>query len=154
MLALFPASSYNKFGLNKTRWGNPAGFLFDLFCLSEYNFYMAKKSKLKDLNQIDAKEETGRPTTLDQIWGDTGISKYGTNDFEDYKSYIRSLNKSDIHAHAMKVGMLPTDNHEILISRLEREFQRHVAAYQAPSETKAKQKKISKDVQKILSEGR
>ena len=49
---------------------------------------MAKKPKLKDLNQIDAKEETGRPTTLDQIWGDTGISKYGTNDFEYYKYLV------------------------------------------------------------------
>jgi hypothetical protein len=54
----------------------------------------------------------------------------------------------------MKVGILPTDNHEILVARLEREFQRHVAAYQAPSENKKKQKKISKDVEKILSEGR
>jgi len=151
---LFQASSSNKLGSNKTRWGNLAGFLFDLFCLLRYNFCMAKKSTLKNLNQIDAKEELGRPTTLDQIWGDTGIQKYGTNNFEEYKTYIRSLNKSDIHAHAMKVGMLPTDNHEILIARLEREFQRHVAAYQAPSESKGKQKKISKDVQKILSEGR
>lgn len=115
---------------------------------------MAKKSKIKDLNQIDAKEETSRPTTLDQIWGDTGLQKYGTNNFEEYQTYIRSLNRTDIHAHAMKVGMLPTDNQEILIARLEREFRRHVAAYQAPSQTKDKTNKISKDVQKILSEGR
>jgi hypothetical protein len=54
----------------------------------------------------------------------------------------------------MKVGILPTDNHEILVARLEREFKRHVATYQAPSENKQKQKKISKEVQKILSEGR
>lgn len=115
---------------------------------------MAKKPKIKDLTQIDAKEEVGKPTTLDQIWGDTGLQKYGTNNFEEYQTYLRSLNKSDIHAHAMKVGMLPTDNHEILIARLEREFKRHVAAYQAPAENKQKSKKISKDVQKILSEGR
>jgi hypothetical protein len=115
---------------------------------------MAKKSKLQNLNQIDAKEELGRPTTLDQIWGDTGLQKYGTNNFDEYKAHLRSLNRSDIQAHAMKVGILPTDNHEILVARLEREFQRHVAAYQAPTDNKQKQKKISKDVQKILSEGR
>ena len=114
---------------------------------------MAKKSKLQELNQIDAKEELGKPTTLDQIWGDTGLQKYGTNNFDQYKNYIRSLNRSDIQAHAMKVGMLPTDNYEILVARLEREFQRHVSAYQAPADKK-KQKKISKDVQKILSSGR
>ncbi len=115
---------------------------------------MAKKSKLQDLNQIDAKEEVGRPTTLDQIWGDTGMQKYGTNNFDEYKAQLRSMNRSDIQNHAMKVGILPTDNHEILVARLEREYQRHVAAYQAPTENKKKQKKISKDVEKILSEGR
>lgn len=115
---------------------------------------MAKKSKLQDLNQIDAKEETSKPTTLDQIWGDTGVQKYGTNDFDEYRQHLNSLNRSDIQAHAIKVGILPTDNHEILIARLEREFKRHVSAYQAPVENKQKQKKISKDVQKILSEGR
>ena len=53
---------------------------------------MSKKPKLKDLNQIDAKAENGKPTTLDQIWGDTGLQKYGTNNFDEYKAYIRSLN--------------------------------------------------------------
>jgi len=115
---------------------------------------MSKKSTLKNLKQIDAKEELGRPTTLDQVWGDTGIQKYGTNDFEEYKIYIKGLNRSDIQSHAIKVGILPTDNHEILIARLEREFQRHSATYQAPPEKIKNNKKISKDVQKILSEGR
>ncbi len=115
---------------------------------------MAKKSSLKNLKQIDAKEETGRPTTLDQIWGDTGLQKYGTNDFQEYQLYLKNLNRSDIQNHALKVGIMPTDNHEILIARLEREFQRHVATYQAPPENKKNNKKISKDAQKILSEGR
>jgi hypothetical protein len=115
---------------------------------------MAKKSTLKNLKQIDAKEETSRPTTLDQIWGDTGLQKYGTNDFQEYQSYLRNLNRSDIQSHAVKVGILPADNHEILIARLEREFQRHVATYQAPPEKRKDNKKISKDVQRILSEGR
>ncbi len=115
---------------------------------------MSKKSKLQQLNQIDAKEEIGKPTTLDQIWGDTGLQKYGTNNLDEYKIYLRSLNRSDIQSHAIKLGMLPTDNHEILVARLEREFQRHISAYQAPANDSRKQKKISKDAQKILSEGR
>ena len=115
---------------------------------------MSKKPKLKDLNQIDAKAENGKPTTLDQIWGDTGLQKYGTKNFDEYKAYIRSLNRSDIQSHAVKTGILPIDNYEILVARLEREFQRHVTAYQAPADNRQKQKKISKDAQRILSEGR
>ena len=113
-----------------------------------------KKTKLKDLSQIDAKEEKSKPTTLDQIWGDSGLSKYNTMDFEEYKTRINSMNKTDIQAHAMQIGMLPTDNHQILIARLEREFLRHIGAYSAPAETKQKNTKISKEVQKILAEGR
>ena len=90
---------------------------------------MTKKKKLENLSQIDAKEEKGKPTTLDQIWGDTGLSKYGTQNFEEYKNYLKGLNRTDIQAHAVQIGILPTDNHEILIARLEREFLRHVNSY-------------------------
>lgn len=114
---------------------------------------MSRKSKINKLTQIDAKEDKGKPTTLDQIWGDTGLGKYGTNEIEEYRSYLRNLNRTDIQAHAIQVGILPTDNHEILLARLEREFLRHVGSYNTPQE-KAKTKKVSKDVQRILSEGR
>ena len=41
--------------------------------------YMAKKKQnLEDLSQAHGKEEKFVPTTLDQIWGDEGLSKYGT----------------------------------------------------------------------------
>lgn len=115
---------------------------------------MAKKTKLKDLNQIDAKVETTRPTTLDQIWGESGTAKYGTNDPQEYKSYISSLNRTDLQAHALQVGVLPNDNLEMLRARLEREFMRHVVSFQAPPSKLQKPKKISQEVQKILSEGR
>lgn len=114
---------------------------------------MSRKRKIENLTQIDAKEEKGKPTTLDQIWGDTGLTKYGTKDIKEYKEYLRTLNRTDIQAHAMQVGILPTDNHEILLARLEREFLRHVGSYNVPTE-KTKSKKVSKDVQRILSEGR
>lgn len=115
---------------------------------------MSKKKKLQDLKQIDAKEEKGKPTTLDQLWGDTGLSKYGTNNFEEYRSYIKGLNRSDIQNHALQVGILPIDNYDILIARLEREFLRHINSYITPVENKPKNNKAPKDVQKILSEGR
>ena len=116
---------------------------------------MAKKIKLKDLNQIDAKVETVRPTTLDQIWGENGNTKYGTKSLEEYKNYIYGLNRTDLHAHALQIGVLPNDNLEMLRVRLEREFNRHISAFQAPqNQTQKSSKKISKEVQKILSEGR
>lgn len=115
---------------------------------------MSKKSKLKQLNQIDAKAEPSKAMTLDQLWGSQGLSKYTVDNIEDYKAYLRSLNRTDIHAHAIQVGILPNDNMEILFSRLEREFQRHICSYQTPTKTSKKEKKVSKEIEKILSEGR
>jgi hypothetical protein len=113
-----------------------------------------KKAKLQDLSQVDAKEEKGKPTTLDQIWGDTGLNKYNTMNFDEYKTRINSMNRTDIQNHAVQIGILPTDNHQILIARLEREFLRHIGTYSAPTDSKQKNTKISKEVQKILAEGR
>jgi hypothetical protein len=43
---------------------------------------MAKKNKLEELSETNAKVEDFKPTSLDQIWGDRGTSKYGTLDPE------------------------------------------------------------------------
>jgi len=115
---------------------------------------MPRKKKLKELKQIDGKAEPSKPMTLDQIWGETGLTKYGISDVDEYREYIKGLNRTDIHNHAIEVGIVPIDNMEILFARLEREFIRHTSSFQAPSKTEQKQKKISKEVAKILSEGR
>ena len=115
---------------------------------------MPRKKKINDLKQIDGKAEPSKPMTLDQLWGESQLTKYSHTDVEEYKNYIRGLNRTDIHNHALAVGIIPVDNMELLFGRLEREFIRHASSFQAPSKTEAKQKKISKEVAKILSEGR
>ena len=44
-----------------------------------------KAKKLQSLSQTHGKEEGNfKPTTLDQIWGDDGVSKYGTLNEAEY----------------------------------------------------------------------
>ena len=113
-----------------------------------------KKRSTKSLSQTHGKEETKtRPTTLDQIWGDTGISKYGTMDEPTYAEEISSMSKSDLQAHASTVGIIPIDNREMLSQRLMREFRKYVASYNTPVERK-KGIKLSKEAKAILAEGR
>ena len=38
----------------------------------------SKKKALDEIEQIHGKEDKFEPTSLDQIWGDTGMYKYGT----------------------------------------------------------------------------
>jgi hypothetical protein len=118
-----------------------------------------KKSKSKDMIQTHAMEEKQgsdfEKTTLDQVWGDVGSSRYGTLDEEEYSSRIRSMNKTDLHAHAVKFGILPVDNRQLLTTRLIREFKKHVLGYRKPASKKTKiSKEPSRAVKSILAEGR
>jgi len=112
---------------------------------------MARKSKLDNLSQTHGKVEN--PRTLDQVWGDTGESKYGTLDLIEYKEYLKGCNKSDLQAHASKVGLVPIDDRETLTKRLEKEFIKHVSFYKS-TPNKKDTKKISKSAKDILAEGK
>ena len=107
----------------------------------------------KNMKQAHGKNEFV-PTTLDQLWGDTGTGrKYNTLDETEYLAYIQDMNKSDLQSHAVRIGMIPVDNRETLEKRLLKEFRVHVAGYTVP-QIKTKSKVPSKEVEKILAEGR
>jgi len=116
-----------------------------------------KKAKAKEMIQTHAMEEEQKfeKTTLDQVWGDEGLSKYETLEESDYLGQIKFLNRSDLHSHAITIGILPIDNRDILISRLTREFRKHVLSYQKPKKkTLAKGRaKLSQNARRVLSEG-
>jgi len=115
----------------------------------------AKRSskKLESLSQTHGKEDF-KPTTLDQIWGDTGMSKYGTLNEGEYETQLKEMNRTDIHSHASKVGVIPVDNRDMLHQRLLREFKRHLSAYRAPVDKKTQKTEVPDNIKKILAEGR
>ena len=114
---------------------------------------MAKRKKVEDMNQLHGKVENFEPSTLDQIWGDTGLSKYNTLNEESYKTYLSELNKTDLQTHASQVGIIPIDNLEMLTKRLVKEFLKHVSIYKAPAK-QPEQVVLSKEAKRILEEGR
>jgi hypothetical protein len=119
----------------------------------------SKKSKAssKKIMQTHAMEEKQQfeKTTLDQIWGDEGSSKYGTLNEEEYSSQIKAMNKSDLHSHAIKLGVLPVENRELLTNRLVREFKKHILSFKKPKQTTAqKPQDVSSKVKSILAQGR
>lgn len=113
-----------------------------------------KKSKTKKIHQAHGKEENFQPTTLEQIWGDTGMGKYKTLNESEYSNSLKDMNKSDLQAHAAKVGVIPVDNREMLTKRLLKEFKTHVASFRKPKDLDEKAFKPSKNLLKILAEGR
>ena len=114
------------------------------------------KPKVKEMIQTHGMEEkeSYEKTTLDQVWGDTGSNKYGTLDAEDYSDRVTSMNRSDLHSHAVTVGILPIDNREMLTTRLTREFKKHILSFQKPSDKKRKEPAVSERIRSILAEGK
>lgn len=111
-------------------------------------------SKLNELTQTHGKVDKFQPTTLDQILGDTGMSKYGTMDLEEYKRQLNTMNKVDLQAHATRIGLVPIDSRERLIKQLLREFNLYVGAYRYPSDKKQTTPEVSPEVARILAQGR
>jgi hypothetical protein len=114
----------------------------------------SKKSKLDSLSQTHGKEEKFQATTLDQVWGDTGTSKYGTMKESEYSKALREMDRAELFAHATEVGLVPMDNLDTLKKRLLSEFNMHVSEYRRPTSTGKKTPKLSDRIKKILSEGK
>lgn len=109
----------------------------------------------KKIKQIHGELEQNTPTTLDQIWGYSGLSKYGTMDETEYVNQIRAYNKTDLQAHAVKHGVLPNADRQRLENTLIKEFRKYVGTFKKPVPPKDKNAKLpSQQVLDILSEGR
>tara|TARA_Y100001973_G_C5199696_1_gene336717 strand:- start:369 stop:776 length:408 start_codon:yes stop_codon:yes gene_type:complete len=115
----------------------------------------ASKPKKKEMNQAHGKVEKFEPTTLDQIWGDTGMTRYGHQNEEKYKQSLKEMTKSDIQAHAHFIGLVPVDNREQLEKRLVSEFRKYISGFVKPSATgNQTHPEISEEGLRILREGR
>ena len=111
-------------------------------------------SKMKSLSQTHGKEESFKPTTLAQIWGDDGISKYGTLNETEYVQKIDEMHFSDLKTHAADLGLIPVDYRHLLSKRLLSEFRSHVNEYTTPVDNDAIPDSPSEKVRKILEEGK
>jgi hypothetical protein len=118
----------------------------------------AKKQpkKVTELSQTHgmAEKEEFQPTSLDKIWGDTGLSKYKTLELAAYQGQLNDMGKSDLQAHAVTLGLIPIDDSKMLRRRLEREFKKHAAKFQKPAKSSVEKDPVSEEVKRILSEGR
>ena len=112
-------------------------------------------TKLKKLKQVDGKIDNiqnSRPQTLEQLWGGTGAGRYSTLDKATYEAGLKDMNKSDLQKHAVTCNLIPIDNRETLITRLVREFEKHINGYKRIPVMKPKQ--VSAEVIKLMADAR
>ena len=117
----------------------------------------ASSKKLEDLNQTHGmvdKQAKYEPTTLDQVWGDDGLSKYKTMDPDEYENRIQAMDLADLKQEAIRVGLLPVDSSTQLRDRLKNEFLGHINSFKKPASKPSKPITPGQDVLDILKEGR
>lgn len=110
--------------------------------------------KKKKITQIHGKVEDFKPTTLDQVWGGTGASKYKTLELDKYKESLAEMNLSDLQAHAIKIGIIPSDSRDLIIKKLLKEFTLYSNEFKHPINNTKLPVKLSKEALKILAEGK
>ena len=117
---------------------------------------VSKGKKMEDLSQTHGKAESFEPNSLDQIWGDTGETKYGHLDEIRYQEELNHMTKSDLFAHASRHGVIPIDNRDQLEKRLAREFNKYVLEFRKPhhQEDSVTMNNASLEARKILEEGK
>tara|TARA_R110002051_G_scaffold4780_1_gene26411 strand:- start:1838 stop:2224 length:387 start_codon:yes stop_codon:yes gene_type:complete len=114
----------------------------------------SKAKKITDLSQTHGKSDEIEPTTLDQIWGDDGTSKYGTLNEEEYLNKLDGMTKSDIYLHASRLGIVPVDDRNRLRKTLVSGFRKHVAKFKMPTQSDESHQKLPKNIREILEEGK
>tara|TARA_Y100000588_G_C13946352_1_gene792303 strand:- start:268 stop:654 length:387 start_codon:yes stop_codon:yes gene_type:complete len=112
------------------------------------------KKPLESLSQTHGKEEKFQPTTLDQVWGESGNTKYGTTDVNDYVRKLENLNTTDLQTHAHTMGFVPIDDRVTLIKKLVGEFKKHISSFSKPTHPASPPAELSDAAKKTLSEGR
>lgn len=81
--------------------------------------------KKKARKVIDGKVDKPEQKDLYDIIGQKRKTPYSSSQtLEEYKKEIEGMQTSDLHEHAISVGLIPIHNRRVLISRLEREFAR------------------------------
>lgn len=110
----------------------------------------------KNKKQIEAtgKVETYEPTTLDQICGFNELARYGTMEQEQYSARLNDMTRTDLEAHARKMGVVIVEGTERLKGKLLSEFQSYVAMLRKPPTPPKQSVNIDPAVLKILAQGR
>jgi hypothetical protein len=121
-----------------------------------------KKNKLKELDQVDGKiAGAGSFRSLNSLIGEDSSHPYKQADESSYEGYLNDLNSTDLHRHAEKVGLAPTNERRVMKERLMREFRKFLASRSLVSESLASSHMnqdssaggLSSEVQRILREG-
>lgn len=104
--------------------------------------------------ECHGKIEDGEITMLEQVWGFNEFAKYGTKDEEEYRRQVMEMNRTDLEKHARKVGVIIVESSARLQESLFKAFRQYSGSLSRPKQPKQSKTSLSKEVRKILAEGK
>jgi hypothetical protein len=118
------------------------------------------KAKLEEIKRIDGQDDSAEGAVLkktpnkvyrsiDELFGFQG-STYKTHEPEEYRASLVGMNTFAIQQEMYRVGLNPTDNRNIMIERLMKQFARTNLALHRPNPIQVKN---TPEIRAILSEG-
>ncbi len=100
-------------------------------------------------------ETPKKPATLAQLFGDKGLTKYGTLDPAIYEARLNEMTISELHLHCTQNGIKPIHNRNLIIKSLMSKFYKYVQPFTATiGVISEKPITINEELRKILARGK
>lgn len=68
-----------------------------------------------------------KPKTLNEVWGIQKKSKFPATTEEEYRQYLKGLNKLDLQRECIANDLSARDNRDSMVNSLVKEFRRYLA---------------------------
>ena len=114
---------------------------------------MSKKKKIIETHG-KVENEKFQPTLLEQVWGQTDMSRYGTLSETEYNQKLENMTRADLEAHARQMGVVIVEHSPRLKDKLLAEFRTYVSLIRKPVEAAKGPTKLNDAALRVLAEGR
>jgi len=113
-----------------------------------------KKVMVETHGKLEDDAPRFQPTLLEHIWGDDGMSRYGTSDEAEYTRRLDQMTRADLEVHARQMGVIITENSTRLREKLLSAFRSYSSLIRKPAPTPQTPAKVSEEALSVLREGR
>ena len=114
-----------------------------------------KTTKLEALKQTHGKDaEAFEITTLDQLFGSSDTTRFGTTDETVFSDKLRAMTRADLENFARRHGSVIVESSDRIRNELMKVFRNYVSLLQKPATKPVQKMTVSSEVQQILNQGR
>ena len=119
---------------------------------------MPLKNKISKKKTVVAEQPVPAPkriySTIDELLGSTGTSKYGTLNIEEYETRINALTAVDLYSHAQSLGLRGSDDGTRMLRTLREEFIAYVRPFRVTELPQMESRVPGDDIKHLMAPGR